>query len=282
MKKMKSVLAAFLAVMILVCDMQGVVLADSVEGRTESQAIGLTLGKAKTAKFLEGTKDHYFWVSINSTGKLKLSFSGKSIGTDVTVTLYKKGEYMWEQSKTFKYNKSKKTTSGNMTSEYILPTGGYIIRVTPKSSEKAGKKFSLTAKFVKETLDDVEPNNNESTAQPMKVLAGKKAVTYKMMLSNLLGLGQEDIIDCFSFKLSKAKKIQIKLNQKNKNTTVKLLVLKKTEEGFETIHTLDVPGGKLSKKLNLEKGTYCLKVLYDGANAQNRQQVPYTISASVI
>ena len=87
MKKMKSILAAFLAVLILVCDMQGVVRADSVKGRTESQAIGLTLGKAKTAKFLEGTKDHYFWVSIDSAGKLKLSFSGKSIGTDVTVTL---------------------------------------------------------------------------------------------------------------------------------------------------------------------------------------------------
>ena len=283
MRQIKRTLLVILVAALLLGGIPVAAFADSVTGRMESHAINLKPGKAKNAKFQGSTESVYFWVSLNTAGRLKISFSAKDLGSDVAVTLYRQGEYMWKQSKTLKYKKSKKLVSGTLTSEYILPSGGYFIMVTPETSVDAGKKFKLTAKFTEEKLDDIEPNNNEETAQPMTVeKSGGKAVTYKMLLSNLQGLGQEDIIDCFSFKLKKAKKLRIRLVQKEKKAAMKVLIRKKTSEGYETVNMYDVSNGKLDKKISLKKGTYCLKVWYDGADAQNMLQVPYTVSAAAV
>ena len=279
MKRFKRFLPALLAVILLISGSLMTVTAASVQGRSESTPIDLKLSKSKDAKFQKGQESVYFWVELKKSGKLKVSFSAKSLGTGATMILHKQGDHVWKQTATLKYKKSTKTTSGSLTSEYILPTGGYVIEVTPGKSLKTKKTFTISTKFTEVVFDDVEPNNTEDTAQPMTV--GKrdgKTVSYNMFLSTAQLVDQEDIFDCFRFKLKETKKLHIKLKFKEKLSGIKVLLRKKTADGYETVQMYDVANGSLDKKVSLKKGTYYLKVWY--VEPQGSRQAPYTISAS--
>ena len=284
MKRCRIFLLVFLVAALMMCDMQGVAFANPVmEGRSESQAIELRLGKEKNGVFRGGTESVYFCVLLNHPGKLKVTFSAKSMESDVRLLLYNKQENVphWENEKNLKYKKSKKITSGVLTSEQVLPGSKYYyIKVTPKESIEAGQKFKLTVKLMEEELDDQAPNNTEETAQTMKVQTSDgKPVTYKMLLSSIPELEDEDAADCFSFKLKEDKELRVRLIQKNEIGSFQIFLQKKTAQGYETVKRYDVLSGKFDQKVSLKKGTYCLKVVL---NDNNKRQVLYTISASVI
>lgn len=279
MKRLKRVLPVLLAVIICISGNSFVTSAASVKGRAEGTPIDLSLGKSKSAKFQEGIESVYFWVELKNTGKLKVSFSAESLGAGVTMVLHKQGEYVWKQTKALQYNKNKKTTSGTLTSEYILPAGGYIIEVTPDKSLTKTKKFKMTVKCTEVSFDDKEPNNTEEQAQSMTIQKKNgKAVSYQMFLSTQADVDKEDTSDCFQFKLKETKKLRIKLKLKEKASGVKLMVRKKTADGYSLVGMYDIDS-TFDKKLSLEKGTYYLRVWYD---TLDKKQVPYTISATVI
>lgn len=280
MERFKRLLLVLLAAVLLISDCPMTAVAASVKGRSESTPINLKLGKSKEASFQTGIENVYFWVELKKSGKLKVTFTAKNLGTGVELILHKQGDHIWKQTETIKYNKNSKKTNGSFTSEYILPSGGYVIEVVPGKELKSKKKFTVSTKFIEVKFDDVEPNDLEDTAQSIIVRKRDgKAVSYNMFLSTAQLVDQGDISDCFSFKLKESKKLNIKLNFKKYIPGIKVILRKKTSDGYETVKMYDVENSKLNKKINLKKGTYCLKVWY--VDPQGSNQVPYTISAYI-
>lgn len=280
MNKWKQMLLIIVTAVLFLTDTQPA-FADSAVGRSEVQAIDLTPGKQKKVKFYTGAETVYFSVPLDARGKLNISFQSKELGSDVSVKLYKKGEYIWQQVKTFKYNKKKEITSGSLSSEYILPAGVYGIEVTPAKALKKRKSFSITVQFKPVAFDDQEPNNQKEDAQSMTIAKKNgKPIAYQMLLSSLQVLDTDDTVDYFKFQLKEEKKIQIKFNTKTKVSGIKLLIHKKTKDGYENIKMYTINDSNLNKKIQLSKGTYILQVMY--SDSVERKQIPYSISTTAI
>lgn len=280
MKMVRMGVCLMLIMVMLVCDCGVHANAYAGDGRSESSAIMLTLEKTKSAKIEAEQSNVFFYAMLNEPGTLKLSLSADKIGTSVDVEVYKRSDAWdaWKQTKTIKYSKSKKKLSGTMTSEYILPRGLYIIKVTPKKTLKSEKKIKLKAQLTGTGYDDIESNSPEVNAQLMDISGKDGGKTYKMMLSSLRILDSEDIMDCFSFKLKEGKQFHLKASLKESTEDLTVLLCKKTAGDVAVVKRYDMTGKKLDKTLKLGKGTYYVKVWYYG----NRElQIPYTISGSV-
>lgn len=281
MKMFRMGVCLMLIMAMLVCDCSVQAYANAGDGKSESSAILLTLGKTKTAKIEAEQSNVFFNAMLSEPGTLKLSLVADKLGTSVDVEVYKRSSEWsaWKQTKTINYSKSKKKLSGSLTSEYILPRGSYIIKVTPKKLLKSAKKIKLNAQLAGTGYEDIEPNSPEVNAQSMDISGKDGGRTYKMMLSSLTSLDSEDLMDCFSFKLKEAKQFHLKLSMKKQVENLSVLLCKKSAEGTALVKQYDVTGKKLDKTMKLGKGTYYVKVWYRGDDRM--QQIPYTISGSV-
>lgn len=276
MKTLKKMFIVVLAMVMMLSLEVAPVGAASVTGREESNPIELKTGKKKTSKFWTGTNSSvYFIVAIAEQGTLNVSFSAEELGTSATVELRKVGLPNWNQAQKISYNKKKKTTSGTMKSEYILPTGNYIIQVTPGKKITKTKKFNITAKLTPAKYEDVEPNNNEDQAQELSVY---KASSHKMYLSTGSFMEDADLIDCFKVELKDTETLKISLSSKADMNGVKVLVREKTDSGYNTVKAYDVVGGKVSESIKLKKGTYYIKVWCSDDTV--KKQMPYTIKCA--
>lgn len=280
MKKLRMGICFLLIMVLVTCDCRLFAYADTSDGQNELSAIELTVGKTNTGKFQAGKSSVFFKVVLNENGKLKISLTAQKIASNVKIEVYNQTDELlfWSQNKTLNYNKSKKTISGSMTSDYILPKGRYIIRVTPESELKSAKKFKLTAKVTDTGYMDVEPNFPEANAQPMVVNSKSGTITYKMLLSNINTFNNADIIDCFTFKLKQSEQFYLKASFESQVDGLSVLVCKKKGDDIAVVKRYDVTGKKLDKSLKLGKGTYFVKVWYYGEHAL---QIPYTISGSL-
>lgn len=248
--------------------------AASVAGKTESDAIELTLGKKKTSSFWKGTANSlYYVVSVPKQGTISVTTEAKELGSKMTVTLRKSDVSSWKQSKTFSYNKKKKTTSGTIVSDYIMPKGNYIIELTPGKVLTKKKNVSISVKFKESKFDDVEPNNNEETAQPIKISSSAK--TYHMYMTSYNAFEDQDIVDCMSIDVKKDSNVTIKFKTKAPTDDIKLLLREKTASGYNTVKTFDIVNGNLSEDVALKKGIYIIKIW--NSNSGNHIQMPYTI-----
>ena len=273
MKRMKKITSMLLLVALLLSCVHVETYAASTAGQMQTNAIQLALGKTKNAKIRAGWDAVYYWVGLTERGKLKVTFTADKIGSDIDMKVYSLENLYWNQTQAFSYSKSKKKTSGTMTTEYVLPKGGYYIMLKADKAMKSAKKISMKVSLTAAGYDDVELNNNEDTAQQMN-LSGKK---YQMMLSNVFALNDTDQMDCFTFKLKEKRTVSLNMTLKQPVDELMVLVRQKKGDTIETIGNYQMSSTKLKQKLNLGKGTYYVKVLYTG----NRTcQIPYTISAT--
>lgn len=280
MKKLLKGLCLALALVLLVCGCGygGIeTYADALDGRSQMTAKPLTLGKARTVKFSKDQSGTYFSVITSEVGRLQVTLNGKDTGCGAQVDIFRSSSewISWRQSKEIAYNKSKKKLSGKMTSEYILPKGVYIVKVTPTKALKKSKKYTIKASVVGGGYADIEPNSPEDHAQPMDISSQGGAKTYKMLLSNMGTMGESDIMDCFVFKLKDTKQFQIKFAMKEPLESMSLLVCRKNPEETSIVKRFDIKGTRFQTNIKLAKGTYYLKVWYYG---DSMTQIPYTIS----
>lgn len=280
MKKVAKGLCLMLAVILLICDSGIQTYAALEDGSSEMAAMPLAVGKTKKVKFTKDESGTYFSVTATEVGRLQVIVNGKETGCGATVELSRPGtDWLdWKQVQTIKYSKSKKTMSGKLTSEYVLPKGIYTVKVTPDKALKKTKKYSIKVSIVDTGYDDIEPNSLEENAQPMDVSSKKGAKTYKMLLSYLGLPGQTDLMDCFTFDLKGNKKLHLKFKTKQSLSNLNIVICKKDADEFKVIKTYELQGKTLDKKIDLKKGTYVIKVWYYG---NQTMQIPYTISGSV-
>lgn len=274
MKLLKRMLLLTLSIVMVLAINNVPVLAGSNAGNTKETAIKLQSGKKKTAKFRKGAASAvYFVVGLEQPGRLSVAISAKKLGTGATIEIKQMELSSWKQTKKISYNKSKKITTGTLKSEDILQKGTYIIEVTPGKTLTSSKKFAITAKITPYITDDVEPDNNkEETAQTMNIYSNKK---YKMHMSNGILVDTDDTVDCFKLNVKDVETLTINFNSSVKVDGVKVLLRQATADGYTTVKMFDVKNGKLSEKVDVKKGTYCLKIWYSDSNY--KCQMPYTI-----
>lgn len=276
MKQMKKLMMVVLMMALLVATDVTSVRADSVAGKTETSAIELKFGKKKTNAFWTGKPASiYYVVGLPEQGRLSVSIAAKKLGMSATVRIRKTDVETWDESKSFSYNKKKKTTSGTFKPDYIFPKGNYIIEVTPEKTIKGTKKVSVTAKFTSGKFADQETNDTEETAQKIKVY---NSGSYKMYLTSLHLFEGKDLADCLEITLKDKETVKITLSSKADMTGVKVLVREKKDKEYNTIKAYDVVNGKLSEKIELKKGTYYVKVWC--ADDSLERQMPYTIKCA--
>lgn len=280
MKRFTKGLCLLLALILLVCDSGIATYAAGEDGSSQSAAMSLTVGKTKTVKFFKDESSTYFNVTVTEVGRLRIEINGKDTGCGAKVELSRPGtEWLdWKQVQNVKYNKSKKKFSGKMTSEYILPKGIYLVKVTPDKTLKKATKYSIKASIVEAGYDDVEPNSPEENAQPMDISSKGGVKTYKMLLSYLGLPDQTDLMDCFTFDLKSKKKFHLVFKTKETLSDMNVVICKKEADDIKVIQTYELKGKTIDKKVELQKGTYFIKVWYYGGQSM---QIPYTISGSV-
>lgn len=273
MKQMKKITAFVLSLVMLLTMECGSIQAATVAGKTENNAITLKVGAKKTNKFWKGeAASIYYVVAVPEQGKLQVSVSADKLGTSATVQVRKVDISNWEQKATYKYNKTKKITSGTLKVTDILPAGNYIIQVTPGKVINSEKKLTISTKFTASKYDDVEPNNTEETAQKINIYTSK---TQKMYLTTMKFHENQDLTDTMVFYPKDVETVKITFNSKANFNGVKLLLRKKTDSGYETVQSFDLSSGKLSESVKVQKGTYYLKVWCSDDSVA--RQMPYTI-----
>ena len=244
-------------------------------GDTEVDAIELRLGKAKTASFQIGTGALFFMVELPQSGQLDVDVTCKSLGQDIVVEMYCQNNAFFKQAKAFYYNKSKKTTNGHLTAEYVTPADRYFVKVTHSGELKTKKPVKITVKQKNTGYADLEPNNDDKLAQPIAVNAKKSKKTYKMLLSRVEKYDLIDKTDCFTFRMSKSQKVNISLSTKDSLSNVTLQVLKKTDSGPTVIKEYPLKGKSYNKTIKLSKGTYWLQMI---SADEDEYQVTYNLS----
>lgn len=278
MRQMKRIVAMMLAVMMVLTMDCTPVQAASVAGKSEDNAIILKAGKKKTTKFWKGeAASIYYVISTPEQGKLQVSISAEKLGTSVDVQIRKVNTLNWDQKTTFKYNKTKKITSGTLKVTDILPVGNYIIQVTPGKVINSEKKLTISTKFTASKYNDVEPNNTEETAQKINIYTSK---TQKMYLTSMKYHENQDLTDTMVLYPKDVETIKITFSSKANVNGVKVLLRKKTDNGYETVQSFDASSGKISETVKVQKGTYYLKVWC--ADDSTPRQMPYTIKCEVI
>ena len=152
------------------------------------------------------------------------------------------------------------------------------MKVTPDKTLKKATKYSIKASIVEAGYDDVEPNSPEENAQPMDISSKGGVKTYKMLLSYLGLPDQTDLMDCFTFDLKSKKKFHLIFKTKETLSDMNVVICKKEADDIKVIQTYELKGKTIDKKIELQKGTYFIKVWYYGGQSM---QIPYTISGSV-
>ena len=244
-------------------------------GDTEVDAIELRLGKAKTASFQIGTGALFFMVELPQSGQLDVDVTCKSLGQDIVVEMYCQNNAFFKQAKAFYYDKSKKTTKGHLTAEYVTPADRYFVKVTHSGELKTKKPVKITVKQKNTGYADLEPNDDDKLAQPITVNAKKSKKTYKMLLSRVEKYDLIDKTDCFTFRMTKAQKVKISLSTKDSLSNVTLQVLKKTDSGPTVIKEYPLKGKSYHKTIKLSKGTYWLQMI---SADEGEYQVTYNLS----
>ena len=244
-------------------------------GDTEVDAIELRLGKAKTASFQTGTGALFFMVELPQSGQLDVDVTCKSLGQDIVVEMYCQNNAFFKQAKAFYYDKSQKTTKGHLTAEYVTPADRYFVKVTHSGELKTKKPVKITVKQKNTGYADLEPNDDDKLAQPIVVNAKKSKKTYKMLLSRVEKYDLIDKTDCFTFRMTKAQKVNIALSTKDSLNNVTLQVLKKTDSGPTVIKEYPLKGKSYNKTIKLSKGTYWLQMI---SADEDEYQVTYNLS----
>lgn len=222
---------------------------------------------------------------VTDTGKLTVKFTSDSLKKDGTLTLIYDDNDVYYDQVDITYNKKAKTASGKLTSSRIVAPGQYRVVVNTDAVPQK-TPFTITTSLKEYKCKDAEPNEKEESAQKIVVNAGKKAVTYPMLLSG--ETFEQDLIDQFQFKLNKAQKIRI-TSTANGTDRIRILLKKQTADGSEILNTdsdkqyFVTKNGKCTFSYTtdkkLEKGTYYVMVWLEDSQ---KIQVPYTIKVESI
>lgn len=274
MKKTKRIVVMIMIVLLMNVMSLSEVYAGSEAGKTETTAIELKVNKSKKCKFWGNTSSSvYYVIAVPEQGKLSISVSAEKLGTSARILLMKSDVDNWKQTKTIKYNKTKKLASGTMNSEYILPQGIYKIQITPGKMLKTDKKFTISTKFTPSNFFDVEPNNMPENAQ--SVTLGK---TYSLYMTTGTLIEDADLMDCVSVDLKDATTMKVAVKSKVNLDGIKLLIQQKDNSGYNTIQTFELSDKELVEKVKLSKGTYYFKLW--SSDVSGAKQIPYTIKLS--
>ncbi|MGN0337375.1 MAG: hypothetical protein ACI4EE_07780 [Lachnospiraceae bacterium] len=283
MKMMKKIGALVLMLVILVTSGNGVAHAATMVGDIVTSPILLEQKQTKNTKFSAGSNIKYFRVSVKEAGVLTMSYTSTSLKKPVTITLNYDDNAKYYDTKTIKYNKSKKQTKGSMTTSCVLLPGTYNITVKTAESLAKSAKFTFATTFKASKLSDIEPNNNEDQAQAIKLETSKKATSYKMYLSGM-DYGA-DMIDYMKFSLKKDQKVKIQASSTNA-ATVRVLIKQKTANGYEVVNKsendqyFEKNGSKyeFTYTEELKKGDYVIMFwMQEGQN----QQFVYSVKGVV-
>lgn len=283
MKMMKKIGALVLMLVILVTSGNGVAHAATMVGDIVTSPILLEQKQTKNTKFSAGSNIKYFRVSVKEAGVLTMSYTSASLKKPVTITLNYDDNAKYYDTKTIKYNKSKKQTKGSMTTSCVLLPGTYNITVKTAESLAKSAKFTFATTFKASKLSDIEPNNNEDQAQAIKLGTSKKATSYKMYLSGM-DYGA-DMIDYMKFSLKKDQKVKIQASSTNA-ATVRVLIKQKTANGYEVVNKsendqyFEKNGSKyeFTYTEELKKGDYVIMFwMQEGQN----QQFVYSVKGVV-
>lgn len=105
--------------------------------------------------------------------------------------------------------------------------------------------------------------------------AKKSKKTYKMLLSRVEKYDLIDKTDCFTFRMTKAQKVNLSLSAKDSLNNVTLQVLKKTDSGPTVIKEYPLKGKSYNKTIKLSKGTYWIQMI---SADEGEYQVTYNLS----
>lgn len=259
--------------------------AKTLTGDLESDPIAIQQNQEKKSSIVKNGRSKYFKVIVTTTGNLTIKLTSDSLKKDGTLTLIYDDNNVYYDQVNITYNKKAKKANATLTSSRIVAPGQYRIVVNTETvSQKT--PFTLSTKMKAYKCDDQEPNEKEETAQKIVVKSGKKAISYKMLLSG--ETFEQDLIDQFVFKLNKAQKIKITANAKGTDR-VRILLKEKTATGSEILNTDTTDQYFISSKGKntfsyttdkaLPKGTYYIMVWLEDTQ---KIQVPYTIKAELI
>lgn len=274
MKMIKKIGASMLMFVILLTSGNGVAHAATLVGDIAGSPILLEQKQTKNTKFSAGSNIKYFRVSIKEAGVLTMSYTSTALKKPVTVTLNYDDNAKYFDTKTIKYNKSKKQAKGSMTTSCVLLPGTYNITVKTTESLEKSAKFTFATTLKSSKLSDSEPNNSEDQAQTMKLGSSKKAPSYKLYLSGM-DYGA-DKIDYMKFHLKKEQKVTIQASSANA-ATVRVLIKQKTANGYEVVNTseneqyFEKSGSKykFTYSEKLKKGDYVIMFwMQEGQNQQ--------------
>lgn len=281
MKISKKIVGSIMCLLIVLnCIFISPVFAKALTGDLESDPITIQQKQQKKSAITRLGRSKYFKVIVTDTGKLTVKFTSDSLKKDGTLTLIYDDNGVYYDQVDITYNKKAKTASGKLTSSRIVAPGQYRVVVNTDAVPKK-TPFTITTSLKKYKCKDEEPNEKEESAQKIVVNAGKKAVTYPMLLSG--ETFEQDLIDQFQFKLNKAQKIRITSTAKGTDR-IRILLKKQTADGSEILNTdsdkqyFVTKNGKCSFSYTtdkkLEKGTYYIMVWLEDTQ---KIQVPYTM-----
>ena len=281
MKISKKIVGSIMCLLIVLnCIFISPVFAKALTGDLESDPITIQQKQQKKSAITRLGRSKYFKVIVTDTGKLTVKFTSDSLKKDGTLTLIYDDNGIYYDQVDITYNKKAKTASGKLTSSRIVAPGQYRVIVNTDAVPQK-TPFAITTGLKKYKCKDEEPNEKEESAQKIVVNAGKKAVTYPMLLSG--ETFEQDLIDQFQFKLNKAQKIRITSTAKGTDR-IRILLKKQTADGSEILNTdsdrqyFVTKNGKCSFSYTtdkkLEKGTYYIMVWLEDTQ---KIQVPYTM-----
>lgn len=281
MKMIKRIVGSVMCLLIVLnCIFISPVFAKALTGDLESDPIAIQQKQQKKSAITRLGRSKYFRVIVTDTGKLTVKFTSDSLKKDGTLTLIYDDNGVYYDQVDITYNKKTKTASGKLTSSRIVAPGQYRVVVNTDAVPQK-TPFTITTSLKEYKCKDEEPNEKEEFAQKIVVNAGKKAVTYPMLLSG--ETFEQDLIDQFQFTLNKAQKIRITSTAKGTDR-IRILLKKQTADGSEILNTdsdkqyFVTKNGKCTFSYTtdkkLEKGTYYIMVWLEDSQ---KIQVPYTI-----
>lgn len=259
--------------------------AKTLTGDLESDPITIQQKQEQKSSITKNGHSKYFKVIVTDTGYLTIKLTSDSLKKGGTLTLIYDDNNVYYDQVNITYNKKTKKANATLNSSRIVAPGQYRVVV---NTETVSKKtpFTLFTKIKAYKCNDQEPNEKEETAQKITVASGKKAISYKMLLSG--ETFEQDLIDQFEFKLNKAQKIKITASAKGTDR-IRILLKEKTADGSEILNSDTNNQYFISSKGKnvfsyttdraLTKGTYYIMVWLEDTQ---KIQVPYTIRIETI
>lgn len=259
--------------------------AKTLTGDLESDPITIQQKQEQKSSITKNGHSKYFKVIVTDSGYLTIKLTSDSLKKGGTLTLIYDDNNVYYDQVNITYNKKTKKANATLNSSRIVAPGQYRVVV---NTETVSKKtpFTLFTKIKAYKCNDQEPNEKEETAQKITVASGKKAISYKMLLSG--ETFEQDLIDQFEFKLNKAQKIKITASAKGTDR-IRILLKEKTADGSEILNSDTSDQYFVSNKGKntfsyttnkmLPKGTYYIMVWLEDTQ---KIQVPYTIKAELV